>query len=71
MCLGESGSSCCRDGGWMLPSVVLGLLVTAYCKEFPKSLLFRNCFVHHNLEVVSRVSSASSPGRRCVDTVDL
>lgn len=37
----------------------LGLLVIAYCKVPPETLLFRDCFVRLDSEVVSR---ASSPG---------
>ncbi len=49
----------------------LGLLVIAYSKVSPKTLLFRDCFVRSGSEVVSRVRSSDFPGRGCVGLVDL
>lgn len=64
MCLAESGSSCCCDGGWTRPSVVLrcfGFVSHSFTvKCLPKTLLFRDCFARRGSEVVSRVSSPSA-----------
>lgn len=49
----------------------LGLLVIAYCKVSPKTLLFRDCFVRCDYEVASRVSSSGFPGTGCVRLVNL
>lgn len=42
------------------------MLVIDYCKVPPETLLFRDCFVRFDSEVVSRASSSGFPGGGCV-----